>query len=54
MIARLIRWSITNRFLVVLATLLIAAWGAWSLLNTPLDAPTTISSAHIPSENAKR
>ena len=27
MIAQLIRWSITNRFLVLLATLMISAWG---------------------------
>jgi len=26
MIAKLIRWSITNRFLVLLATVLVAAW----------------------------
>ena len=32
MIARLIRWSIANRFLVLLATLMLAAWGAWMLL----------------------
>jgi Cu(I)/Ag(I) efflux system membrane protein CusA/SilA len=47
MIARLIRWSITNRFLVVLATLLIAAWGAWSLLNTPLDALPDLSDVQV-------
>ena len=27
MIAQLIRWSIVNRFLVLLATLLLSAWG---------------------------
>ena len=32
MIARLIRWSIANRFLVLLATLMVTAWGVWSLL----------------------
>lgn len=31
MMARLIRWSIGNRFLVLLATLMIAAWGAYSV-----------------------
>ena len=36
MIAGLIRWSIANRFLVLLATVLIAAWGVWALVKTPL------------------
>ena len=31
-IARLIRWSIDNRLLVVLATLVLAAWGVVSLV----------------------
>ena len=35
MIAKLIRWSIANRFLVLLATLMITAWGIWSLSRTP-------------------
>ena len=30
MIARLIRWSIENRFLVLLATAIVAAWGVWA------------------------
>ncbi len=38
MIARLIHWSIGNRFLVLLATLFITALGIWSLRNTPVDA----------------
>ena len=38
MITRLIRWSITNRFLVLLATLMVTAWGVWSMMKTPLDA----------------
>ncbi len=47
MIARLIRWSITNRFLVLLATLLLTAWGAWSMLNTPLDALPDLSDVQV-------
>ena len=31
MIAALIRWSLANRFLVVLATLLVTAWGVWAV-----------------------
>lgn len=38
MIAALIRWSIANRFLVLLATLIASAWGVWAMLRTPLDA----------------
>mgnify|MGYP003392179549 CR=1 FL=1 len=47
MIARLIRWSITNRFLVLLATLLVAAWGLWSMLKTPLDAIPDLSDVQV-------
>ena len=31
MIAAIIRWSIVNRFLVLLATLIVSAWGVYSL-----------------------
>src|SRR5438445_791176 len=37
MMAKLIRWSIANRFLVLLATLMMTAWGIWALSRTPLD-----------------
>jgi copper/silver efflux system protein len=47
MIARLIRWSIGNRFLVLMATLLIAAWGVYSLVRTPLDAIPDLSDAQV-------
>ena len=47
MIARLIRWSIVNRFLVLLATVFIAAWGAWSLARTPLDAIPDLSDVQV-------
>ena len=32
MIARLIHWSIGNRFLVLLATVMLTAWGVVSML----------------------
>ena len=38
MIANLIRWSIYNRLLVLMATLLLSAWGIYALQRTPLDA----------------
>jgi copper/silver efflux system protein len=47
MIARLIRWSIDNRLLVLLATLLIAAWGAWAVVRVPLDAIPDLSDVQV-------
>ncbi|MFS2002510.1 efflux RND transporter permease subunit [Duganella sp. CT11-25] len=47
MIAKLIRWSIANRFLVLLATVFIAAWGVWSLTRTPLDAIPDLSDVQV-------
>ncbi len=47
MIAGLIRWSIHNRFLVLAATLLVAAWGVVSLLRTPLDAIPDLSDTQV-------
>ena len=34
MIARLIAWSVANRFLVLLATAFAIAWGVWSVRET--------------------
>ncbi len=47
MIAALIRWSIVNRFLVLLATVMIAAWGVWSVQKTPLDALPDLSDVQV-------
>lgn len=47
MIAKLIRWSIVNRFLVLLATLFLTAWGIWSLSKTPLDAIPDLSDVQV-------
>ena len=47
MIARLIRWSIANRFLVLLATLMLSAWGVYSLQRTPLDALPDLSDVQV-------
>ena len=47
MIAQLIRWSIVNRFLVLLATLLLTAWGVVSVLRTPLDALPDLSDVQV-------
>ena len=47
MIAALIRWSIVNRFLVLLATVGVAAWGVYSLSRTPLDALPDLSDVQV-------
>ena len=47
MITALIRWSIANRFLVLVATALVAAWGTVSLLRTPLDAIPDLSDTQV-------
>jgi Cu(I)/Ag(I) efflux system membrane protein CusA/SilA len=47
MIARLIRWSLENRFLVLLATVIVAAWGVWSVMRTPLDALPDLSDVQV-------
>ncbi|OLD92361.1 MAG: cation transporter [Chloroflexi bacterium 13_1_20CM_4_66_7] len=47
MIAALIRGSIANRFLVLLATLALAVWGTWAALRTPLDAIPDLSDVQV-------
>ncbi len=47
MIARLIRWSLENRFLVLLATLMVTAWGVWAVIRTPLDALPDLSDVQV-------
>jgi Cu(I)/Ag(I) efflux system membrane protein CusA/SilA len=47
MIARLIRWSLQNRFLVLLATLGLTAWGIWAVAHTPLDALPDLSDVQV-------
>jgi Cu(I)/Ag(I) efflux system membrane protein CusA/SilA len=47
MIAGLIRWSIGNRFLVLLATLMISAWGVYSVSKAPLDALPDLSDVQV-------
>lgn len=47
MIAALIRWSINNRFLVLLATGFLVAWGIYSLRQTPVDALPDLSDVQV-------
>jgi copper/silver efflux system protein len=47
MIARLIRWSIANRPLVLLAAIGLAAWGIWAAKHTPVDAIPDLSDTQV-------
>ena len=47
MIAALIRWSVANRFLVLLAAVLVAAVGVWAVRTTPLDAIPDLSDTQV-------
>src|SRR5262249_15360369 len=47
MIARLIRWSVHNRFLVLMATALAIACGLYSVRSTPLDAIPDLSDVQV-------
>jgi Cu(I)/Ag(I) efflux system membrane protein CusA/SilA len=47
MIAALIRWSVANRFLVLLATVGLAAAGVWGVRTTPVDALPDLSDVQV-------
>lgn len=47
MIARIILASIRNRFLVLLATVILTAWGLWAVRSTPLDALPDLSDTQV-------
>ena len=47
MIAALIRWSVGNRFLVLLATAFLAAAGVWGVRTTPVDALPDLSDVQV-------
>jgi len=47
MIAGVIRWSINNRFLVLLATGFLIAWGIFALRQTPVDALPDLSDVQV-------
>jgi len=46
-IANLIRWSVANRFLVLLATLFVVVWGVWAVKTTPIDALPDLSDVQV-------
>ena len=45
--ARLIRWSIENRLLVVIVTLILAGWGWLVMKEIPLDAILDLSDVQV-------
>ncbi|WP_043647251.1 efflux RND transporter permease subunit, partial [Caenispirillum salinarum] len=47
MIAAIIRWSLHNRFLVVVLTVLLAVGGLWALKSTPVDAIPDLSDVQV-------
>src|SRR5438876_5014290 len=47
MINRLIEFSLKNRFLILLGYALLAGWGYWALLKTPIDAIPDLSENQV-------
>jgi Cu(I)/Ag(I) efflux system membrane protein CusA/SilA len=47
MIEHVIRWSVKNRPLVLLAALCLAAWGVWAVQSTPVDALPDLSDVQV-------
>ncbi|WP_404384348.1 efflux RND transporter permease subunit [Caenispirillum salinarum] len=47
MIAAIIRWSLRNRFLVVVLTVLLGVGGLWALKSTPVDAIPDLSDVQV-------
>jgi copper/silver efflux system protein len=47
MLGAIIRWSIQNRILVLMGTLLLTAWGVHATLSTPLDALPDLSDTQV-------
>ncbi len=47
MIARVIRWSVDNRLLVLLGTAFLAVWGIWAVKSTPIDALPDLSDVQV-------
>ena len=47
MIAKVIYWSVKNRFLVLLATLMLVGWGLWAVKTMPVDALPDLSDVQV-------
>ncbi|MBI4550661.1 MAG: efflux RND transporter permease subunit [Candidatus Latescibacteria bacterium] len=47
MINQIIDWCARNKFLVLLATAFLVAWGVWAMFNVPLDAIPDLSDVQV-------
>lgn len=47
MIEWVIRRSVANRFLVMMGVLFLSVWGAWTIINTPVDALPDLSDVQV-------
>ena len=47
MINHIIGWSVDNRFMVLLLTAILSAWGVYAVKNTPLDAIPDLSDVQV-------
>src|SRR5438445_4799831 len=47
MIAGIIRWSIQNKFLILLTTVLLVVWGFYTIKNTAVDALPDLSDTQV-------
>src|SRR5215813_2369101 len=47
MIGRVIEFSLKNRFAIIAVYLLLAGWGYWALLRTPIDAIPDLSENQV-------
>ena len=47
MVGKIIEWSLGNRFLVLLLTLVLVGWGLFAVKNTPLDAIPDLSDVQV-------
>jgi Cu(I)/Ag(I) efflux system membrane protein CusA/SilA len=46
-LGRIIEASVRNKFLVILASLFLAAWGIWAMYRIPLDAIPDLSDVQV-------
>ena len=47
MLAAIIHWSLNNRFLILVACVMLVAWGLITIKNTPLDAIPDLSDVQV-------
>ncbi|MDH5470326.1 MAG: efflux RND transporter permease subunit, partial [Gammaproteobacteria bacterium] len=47
MITHIIDWSLRNRFMVILLTVILTGWGIYAVKNTPLDAIPDLSDVQV-------